>query len=67
MKRIRELCLVDDDEIFRFLTCEIIQQTQLVEHILSFENGKDALEFLNRESAHAERLPEVILLDLNML
>lgn len=66
MKRIKGICMVDDDEIFRFLTSEIIQQTQLVERILSFDNGREALEFLTKESANPERLPEVILLDLNM-
>lgn len=66
MKSIRKLILVDDDEIFVYLTKKKIFQTTLVDRIEDFDNGQDALDFLKDNQQNSERLPEVILLDLNM-
>jgi CheY-like chemotaxis protein len=66
MKNIKNLMLVDDDEIFVYLTKKTISQTSLVERIKEFDNGQDALDFLKHNRENPDRLPEVILLDLNM-
>jgi CheY-like chemotaxis protein len=66
MKSIKNLFLVDDDEIFTFLTKRTIEETQLVDQIKIFSNGQDALEFLEKAAGNKELLPEVILLDINM-
>jgi CheY-like chemotaxis protein len=66
MNRIKNLALVDDDEIFIYLTKNIIEETKLVDLIKVFKNGLDAITFLKENSNDIERLPEVILLDLSM-
>src|SRR5690606_14962211 len=66
MKSIKSLFLVDDDEIFAFLTKRTIEETQLVEQIKIFSNGQDAIDFLEKAAGDKELLPEVILLDINM-
>lgn len=66
MKSIKNLFLVDDDEIFTFLTKRTIEETQLVDQIKIFSNGQDALEFLEKAAGNKDLLPEVILLDINM-
>jgi CheY-like chemotaxis protein len=66
MKAIKNLFLVDDDEIFTFLTKRTIEETQLVDQIKIFSNGQDAIDFLERASGNKELLPDVILLDINM-
>lgn len=66
MKSIRNLLLVDDDEIFTFLTKKTIEETKLVDQIKVFGNGQDAIEFLEMIADDVELLPEVILLDINM-
>lgn len=66
MKSIKNLFLVDDDEIFTFLTKRTIEETQMVDQIKIFSNGQDALEFLEKAAGNKELLPEVILLDINM-
>lgn len=66
MKSIKNLFLVDDDEIFTFLTKRTIEETQLVDQIKIFSNGQDAIEFLEKAASNKELLPEVILLDINM-
>lgn len=66
MKRIKTLCLVDDDDIFQLITQRVIAQTNLVDTIKVFSNGLDAMDFLKSVAQNAAQLPEIILLDLNM-
>lgn len=66
MKSIKSLFLVDDDEIFTFLTKRTIEETQLVDQIKIFTNGQDAIDFLEKAAGDKLLLPEVILLDINM-
>lgn len=66
MKAKKSLTLVDDDEVFVFLTRKTIEQSNLVELIKIFSNGLDALNFLQENKDNPEALPEIILLDLSM-
>jgi CheY-like chemotaxis protein len=66
MNRIKTLTLVDDDDVFVFLTTKAIEQTNLVDLIKVFENGLDALNFLKENKNNVDALPEIILLDLSM-
>ncbi len=66
MPKINTLYLVDDDDIFQFLTRRIIEETRLVGEIKVFSNGLRALEFLKSVQDTPEALPEIILLDLSM-
>lgn len=66
MTTIKNLTLVDDDEIFVFLTTKMLQQSKLVDLIKIFENGHDALVYLKENIGDIEVLPDIILLDLSM-
>lgn len=66
MKDIKTLTLIDDDNIFVFLTKKTIQLTNLVDLIKVFENGLDAINYLKENRDNPEVLPEIILLDLSM-
>lgn len=66
MTKINQLTLVDDDELFVYLTIKSIKQTNLVDDIQVFGNGLDALNFLKENIANTKVLPEVMLLDLSM-
>lgn len=66
MTEIKNLALVDDDDIFVFLTKKTIQLTNLVNLVKVFGNGLDAINFLKDNRHNIEYLPEVILLDLSM-
>jgi len=66
MNPIKSLLLVDDDEIFTYLTKKTLEETKLVEKIKIFSNGQDAIEFLERAVDRKEVLPDVIFLDINM-
>ena len=66
MTTLKTLTIVDDDDIFVFLTTKIIEQTNLVDLIKGFENGLDAINFLKENKNNVDALPDIILLDLNM-
>ena len=66
MTTLKTLTLVDDDDIFVFLTTKIIEQTNLVDLIKVFGNGLDAIKFLKENKNNVDALPDIILLDLSM-
>ena len=66
MTTLKTLTLVDDDDIFVFLTTKIIEQTNLVDLIKVFGNGLDAINFLKENKNNVDALPGIILLDLSM-
>ncbi|HCN37141.1 MAG TPA: response regulator [Saprospiraceae bacterium] len=66
MNHIKQLTLVDDDELFVYLTTKAIEKTNLVELIKVFGNGLDAINYLKEFKDNPHALPEVILLDLSM-
>ncbi len=66
MTQIKNLALVDDDDVFVFLTKKTIEQTKLVDLIKVFGNGLDAINFLKENKSNVAVLPEIILLDLSM-
>ncbi|MFN3404318.1 MAG: response regulator [Cytophagaceae bacterium] len=65
-KKLDLLFLIDDDQIYQFLTQRIIEETRLINKIKAFFNGKEALDFMNSIEGDLEQLPDIILLDLSM-
>jgi two-component system, chemotaxis family, chemotaxis protein CheY len=66
MKKFKTVSLIDDDEIYQLLTGKMIENTGLVEDLLSFGDGQEALDYLLTHQQDADRLPDMILLDLEM-
>jgi CheY-like chemotaxis protein len=66
MNHIKNIALVDDDDVFVFLTKKVIKATNLVDRITVFTNGLEALNFIKENQDNADALPEIILLDLSM-
>jgi CheY-like chemotaxis protein len=66
MKKIKNVCVIDDDKIFQYLTHRIISDTHLIKEIEIFSNGMDALHYLESVSFDKKKLPDIILLDLFM-
>lgn len=59
-------CIIDDDPIHIFVTTDEIDKTDLFDTVISYKNGKEAFEALSEVHRNKERLPDLILLDLNM-
>ncbi len=66
MKQVKNACIIDDDEIFRFILKKHIKNQNLAENILCFENGREALEYMKANRLENDNLPDVIFLDINM-
>lgn len=66
MTPLKQLTLVDDDDVFVFLTTRMLEKYQLVDLIKIFDNGYEALVFIKENMDNIESLPDIILLDLSM-
>jgi len=66
MKKIKTICIIDDDPIFRFGTIKMMENVQLSLNFLVYKNGKDAYDQLLPKLQLNTNLPDAILLDLNM-
>lgn len=66
MKKIKTICIIDDDPIFRFGTKKMMESVQNSLNFLVYKNGKDAFDNLLPKLHLNNTLPDVILLDLNM-
>ena len=70
MKKLKNILLVDDDEITNYVNSDLIKELDIAENVSIVYNGKEALQYLER--AHEDPAPEgfiipdLIFLDINM-
>ena len=62
----KTIWVVDDDPIYQIIVNKIIKKSELFSSVSSFKNGKDAIDALKNALKNNERLPDIILLDINM-
>lgn len=60
----KKVAIVDDDDIFQFTTKIKFEKLGLVEDVMIFNDGKEAIQFI--QSGDKEDMPEILLLDINM-
>lgn len=58
--------LIDDNDTDNFLSKKIMEHANFAENILIKNTGKSALEYLQENQEHPEKLPDLIFLDINM-
>lgn len=66
MKKIALTCIIDDDPIYIFGIQRMMEIANFCESFMIFNNGKNALETLEKVILAEGTLPDLILLDLNM-
>ena len=66
MKPIPISCIVDDDRIFVFGLSKLMEMNSFSDELLVFLNGQEALDYILPLVDTPERIPDVILLDINM-
>lgn len=66
MTALKQLTIIDDDDVFVFLTSRMLEKYKLVDLIKIFDNGYDALVYIKKNLDNFEALPDIILLDLSM-
>lgn len=66
---LKPILLVEDDARDLELTLVALEKSQLANEVIVVRDGAEALDYLNREGAHADRSegnPAVVLLDLKL-
>lgn len=59
-------CIIDDDPIYVFGTKKIMQAANFCNNFIVFKNGKEAIDSLTPLLISGKKLPDIILLDINM-
>ncbi len=65
-KSIELMCLVDDDEVCQYGFKRLVEHTNACDQMLTFKNGKEAINHIEENLTVKENIPDVILLDINM-
>jgi CheY-like chemotaxis protein len=60
------ICIIDDDEVYKFFIKRILKIKQLAEKVITFPDGEEAYNFISENKNNPEELPDLIFLDINM-
>jgi len=63
---INTLAIIDDDDIYQYGVKKTLSKAQLVERIVTFSDGQEALDFFAANLDNPDELPDLVFLDLNM-
>ncbi len=66
MDKLKKVLLVDDDNINNFIVINKLNSLNLVDKIVSVENGQEAIDYLHTCIIDEGGIPELIFLDINM-
>jgi two-component system chemotaxis response regulator CheY len=66
MKRSATIFIIDDDEIFQFITRKSFERLDRNDSLFFFLNGDDALNSIKNALVGTQELPDIIFLDINM-
>src|SRR5882757_9895444 len=58
--------IIDDDEMYQLVMKRTIEQSGMVQTVLQFYDGEEALSYFRGKQDAPEELPGLILLDINM-
>lgn len=58
--------IIDDDPISQMIARKAVQMTNRVSSISTFNNGREAIDFLKKHTNNPILLPDIIFLDINM-
>lgn len=66
MKKINLACIIDDDPIYMFGIKKMMEIVDFCNDFIVYRNGQEAIDSLNALYSSTGKVPDVILLDLNM-
>jgi len=66
MKNNRNVCIIDDDEIYQYTMSLNLKSLDSVNEIKVFNDGLEANNFMLDNLNNPEELPDIIFLDINM-
>jgi CheY-like chemotaxis protein len=62
----RTILLIDDDQIFNFISSEMILETDPDTRIITYLSSPEALQYLKDLLAREQPLPDILFLDIRM-
>ncbi len=66
MKNVGMTCIIDDDQVYVFGLKKLIEFSDFCKNVMVFSNGEEALKYLSPIVTNIEKLPDIIILDINM-
>lgn len=66
MEKINSICIIDDDRITVYGIKKMLDLTVKCDNLISFANGKLAIEGIQEMYEATGKVPEMIFLDINM-
>lgn len=66
MPTVNTVYIVDDDPIFVFTVKRVVEMSGFCNQYITFKNGKEAIDEIEQHLSVPDKLPDVVLLDLNM-
>ena len=62
----KKVLIIDDDDISNYISQKLIEQCNVADKIISYDNAKEALKYLEDCFNSSSEIPDLILLDINM-
>ena len=66
INKIKTVAVIDDDDIYQYTVKKTIKSTQLVNNIVTFSDGLEAVDFFIANLERPNELPDLVFLDLDM-
>lgn len=66
MEKVKNLFIIDDDEIMVYLSGKLIRQHDFCEHSETFNSGQSAIDRIRESIKNGDALPDLMLVDINM-
>ncbi|MEP1150995.1 MAG: response regulator [Balneola sp.] len=66
MSKAKSVCIIDDDKVYTFGVKKIIKSHLPENNVITFENGKKAIDGIQEIVNSGQELPDFILLDIDM-
>ncbi|NNG11133.1 MAG: response regulator [Arenibacter sp.] len=66
MRTLTKICIVDDDDIYRFTIERTLESLELATKTMTFSDGEQAINFISDHLNEDAELPDIIFLDIDM-
>ncbi len=66
MRTLTKICIVDDDDIYRFTIERTLESLELATKTMTFSDGEQAIKFISDHHNEDAKLPDIIFLDIDM-
>lgn len=64
--KINLACIVDDDNTYIYSVSRVLKSSEVFKNYVVFSNGFEAMEYFKTVVKDAEKIPDILFLDINM-